>query len=126
MEDLIKISKDEKRSKALKEMAVERYATMHNLKEPYRILEEYYEIIKELLTAYMYSQGFKTLSHKTLVEFAEKNLKQLSLSDIKLIDEIRIVRNNIVYYGNKINLEFLKNREKHVKEIIEKLTKHLS
>jgi hypothetical protein len=123
MEDLFKISKDEKRAKALKDMAVERYKTINNLKEPYRILEEYYEIIKELLTAFMYLSGFKTLSHKTLIKFAEKNIKQLSSSEVKLIDELRTIRNNIVYYGEKINANFLKSREKFIRRIIERLLK---
>lgn len=118
MDEIFKITKDEKRAKALFEMAKERHRTITNLKEPYRILEEYYEIIKELITSIMYSSGFKTLSHKALVEFAEKNIRSLSKQDISLIDELRIKRNNIVYYGQKITLEFLKNRENSINKII--------
>jgi len=121
MDDLIKISKDERRSVALKEMASDRYKTIKELKEPYRIIEEYYEIIKELLTSFMYLQGFKTLSHKVLVDFAGKNIKELSSAEIQLIDELRIKRNNIVYYGEKVNLEFLQSRENAIRKIIDKL-----
>jgi hypothetical protein len=78
MEEIFKITKDERRAKALKEMAKNRFSNMSSLKESYRILEEYYEIIKELLTSFMYLQGFKTLSHKKLVEFSAKNIKSLS------------------------------------------------
>lgn len=121
MDEIFKITKDEKRAKALIEMAQERYRTINNLKEPYRILEEYYEIIKELITSIMYNSGFKTLSHKVLVEFAEKNISKLSNQEILLIDELRIKRNNIVYYGEKITSEFLKSRESFIRKIIEKL-----
>jgi len=69
----------------------------------------------------MYLQGFKTLSHKTLVEFSSKNITSLSKQEIELIDELRTKRNSIVYYGEKVNIEFLKIREKTIKQIIKKL-----
>lgn len=121
MEEIFKITKDEKRANALKEIAKNRFSNISSLKEPYRIIEEYYEIIKELLTAFMYSKGFKTLSHKSLLEFSSKNIKELSTREIDLIDELRVKRNNIVYYGEQISLEFLKNREEKIKETILKL-----
>ena len=120
MDDIFRISKDEKRAEALKEMAKDRYSNM-DFKEPYRIIEEYYEIIKEIITSFMYKQGWKTLSHKALVEFADKNIISLSRQGISLIDELRAKRNNIVYYGEKISIEFLKNRETAIKSIINKL-----
>ena len=121
MNEVFKISKDEKRARALKEMAKDRYEKMSDFKEPYRIIEEYYEIIKELITSFMYNQGFKTLSHKALVEFASQNIKALSSREISLIDELRVKRNNIVYYGEKASLEFLKSREQAIRITIEKL-----
>ena len=121
MSEVFKITRNEKREKALKEMAIDRFSKMSSLKEPYRIIEEYYEIIKELLTSFMYSRGFKTLSHKALLEFSTENIKILSNQEISLIDELRIKRNNIVYYGEKVNIEFLKSREKTIRELINKL-----
>ena len=121
MNEVFKISKDEKRALALKEMAKDRFSKMNSLKEPYRIIEEYYEIIKELLTAFMYLQGFKTLSHKSLIEFSAKNIKALNKQEIELIDELRVKRNNIVYYGEQVNIEFLKSREGTINNIIKKL-----
>ena len=123
MEEIFKITKDERRSKALKVMAENRFSSMSSFKEPYRILEEYYEIIKELLTSFMYLQGFKTLSHKSLIEFSAKNIKSLTSKELSLIDELRVKRNNIVYYGEQITREFLSTREKHIQEIIKKLIK---
>lgn len=120
-DEIFKISKDERRSNALKSLAKNRKTHIQELKEPYRIIEEYYEIIKELITAFMYKEGYKTLSHKALVEFAEKNIKILSSSEISLIDELRIKRNNIVYYGETVSIDFLKSREKAIQKIISKL-----
>ncbi|MDD5192760.1 MAG: hypothetical protein PHH54_00925 [Candidatus Nanoarchaeia archaeon] len=121
MDDIFKISNDEKRANALKEMAEDRLSSINSFKEPYRIIEEYYEIIKELITSFMYKSGFKTLSHKALVEFASKNIKSLTTQETALIDELRIKRNNIVYYGEKVSHEFLKSRQETIKIIINKL-----
>ena len=123
MSEIFKITKDERRAGALINMARNRYLTLKELKEPYRILEEYYEIIKELITSIMYKLGFKTLSHKALIEFAKENIKILTSSDISLIDELRIKRNNIVYYGETITEKFLKEREESIRSIINKLFK---
>ena len=123
MSEIFKITKDERRAVALINMARNRYLTLKELKEPYRILEEYYEIIKELITSIMYKLGFKTLSHKALIEFAKENIKILTSSDISLIDELRIKRNNIVYYGETITEKFLKEREESIRNIINKLFK---
>ena len=120
MNEIFKITKDEKRANALIEMARNRYKNM-NFKEPYRIIEEYYEIIKELITSFMYKQGWKTLSHKSLIEFASENIKILSSIEISLIDELRIKRNNIVYYGEQVSLDFLRSRETTIRSIIDKL-----
>lgn len=121
MEEIFKISKDEKRAKALKEMALDRFSKIHVLQDSYRKVEEYYEIIKELLTAFMYTQGFKTLSHKALIEFSSREIKSLSRADISLIDELRLKRNAIIYYGEKVTGDFLKSRESTIKKIINSL-----
>lgn len=123
MSEIFRISKDERRGNALKELAKNRYLTIKELKEPYRIIEEYYEIIKELITSIMYKSGFKTLSHIALIDFAKTNIKTLSSSEISLIDELRIKRNNILYYGETVSLEFLKSREVFIRKIIDKLIK---
>lgn len=119
-DEIFKITPDERRASALIDMAKDRYKNI-NFKEPYRTIEEYYEIIKELLTAFMYRKGFKTLSHKSLIDFARSNMKLLSSSELSLVDELRIKRNNIVYYGEKVSREFLNSRQDSIKEIIEKL-----
>lgn len=123
--DIFKISKDERRAKALIELAKNRYNNLKSLKEYYRVLEEYYEIIKELLTAFMYKSGYKTLSHKVLVEFARKNISVLTSAEISLIDELRVKRNNIVYYGEKVTKEFLKKREPSINLVITKLLNYI-
>ncbi len=123
-EEIFKISKNTVRAEALKEMAVERLEDIKKEDKIYKIVEQYYEIIKELITAIMYSDGFKTLSHKSLKLYLEKNYnKYLSRDEFILIDETRRLRNDILYYGKKIDPAFLVNKEAQIKIIINKLIK---
>jgi hypothetical protein len=102
-------------------MAKERFEDINKESKTYKIVEEYYEIIKELITALMYLNGFKTLSHKMLVVYLKDNYKELNESEIILIDELRKLRNNILYYGQKVEKEFLTNHEKDIIKVINKL-----
>jgi len=119
--EIFRISKNLKRAKALKEMAEERYEDIKNERKVYKIVEQYYEIIKKLITALMYSEGFKTLSHKALIHYLENNYKKFNKENIILIDELRKLRNNIEYYGQRVGREFLINKEAQIKFIIKKL-----
>ena len=122
MEDeIFKISKNKVRSESLIEMAKERFNDIKIESKTYKIIEEYYEIIKELITALMYSNGYKTLSHKMLIVYLEKNYQDLDKSEIILINELRKLRNNILYYGQKVEKEFLINNKKEIISIINKL-----
>ncbi len=119
-EDIFKISKDKDRAKDLFEMAKERLDLIRLIPKDkaYKIIEEYYEIIKELLTAIMYSDGYKTLSHVKLIEYFSSNYKILDDNKIKLIDTLRKFRIGIVYYGRKISKEFLINYEEVINNIV--------
>jgi len=124
MDEIFKISKSETRAKALKEMAEERLSDIKKENKVYKIIEQYYEIIKELMTAIMYIDGFKTLSHKSLISYLEKNYNKLfNKEEFILIDETRRLRNDILYYGTKIDSAFLINKEVQLKTIINKLIK---
>ncbi|MBU1136367.1 MAG: hypothetical protein ABIG37_01440 [Nanoarchaeota archaeon] len=124
-EEIFRITKDIERAKDLFEMAKERLQDLPLIPKirTYKIIEEYYEIIKELLTAIMYSDGYKTLSHKKLIEYFEKNYNEIDYSGIKIIDSLRKFRNDVVYYGKKISENFLINNEKEIKKIISQLLK---
>ena len=123
-EEIFSISKSPVRAKALKDMAVDRLNDIKIETKPYKITEQYYEVIKELITALMYSDGFKTLSHKSLIDYLRKNyFKHFNENDLIIIDELRRLRNDILYYGKKVDSSFLANREGDIKKIIGKLLK---
>ncbi|HLE06661.1 MAG TPA: hypothetical protein VI790_04865, partial [Candidatus Nanoarchaeia archaeon] len=58
------------------------------------IISDYYEILKELITAISICNGIKTLSHKLLIEQIKNELKQ---EEYYLLDELRVIRNRINY-----------------------------
>jgi len=121
-EDIFRISKNQVRAKSLLVMAKERLEDIKRETKTYKIIEEYYEIIKEVNTSLMYLDGFKTLSHKLLIEYLFKNYgKFFNGEEFGLMDELRVLRNNILYYGQKVEPIFLKNKEQKIKIIIKKL-----
>lgn len=105
-------------------MAQERFIDIKKEIKTYKIIEQYYEITKEVATSLMYLDGFKTLGHKLLIEYLKKDYnKFFNREEFMLIDELRFLRNNIMYYGKKIDCIFLKNKEHQIKKIIDKLIK---
>lgn len=121
-EEIFRISKNSARAKALKDMAEDRLKDIKKENKTYKIIEGYYEIIKELMTALMYLDGFKTLSHKSLIHYLEINYKtHFNREQIILTDELRKLRNDILYYGKKIDSVYLTNKESEIKIIIQNL-----
>ena len=126
-EEIFKIRKDIERAKSIFEIAKDRLnlIKIYPKEKIYKIIEEYYESIKELIISYMYFEGFKILSHIKMIEwFAQKN-QILSETEIRLIDNLRKLRNGTLYYGEKVNKTFLDNNEKNIKEITKKLVKFI-
>ena len=121
-EEIFRISKSIARARSLKYMAEDRLADIKHENKPYKIVEEYYEVIKELITALMYADGYKTLSHKSLILYLEKNYDaNFSKDEIVLMDATRKLRNDILYYGKQIDKSFLINHEGKLKNVIAKL-----
>ena len=85
------------------------------------ILSDYYEIIKELITAVLLTDGYKTLSHKDLVDYIKENYKNFSQQEIAVLDNLRVLRNKIAYEGYQIENSYLSRNEPLFKAIIEKL-----
>lgn len=68
-----------------------------NLDEKYSslLVEGYYEIIKELLTAYLNLNGLESSNHECLIRYFQKQNHELEVEAQKM-DELRQVRNRIV------------------------------
>lgn len=121
-EDIFRISKDLERARDLLEMSKESLNQIIKVipkSLPHKILVEYYEIAVQLMTSIMYSKGYKTLSHISLIKFLSNH--GFSYNEIKILDEMRKFRHGLVYYGRKDGGNFYINHEAEIKKIIKKL-----
>jgi hypothetical protein len=122
-EEVYRITKDKDRARDLLGMSNDRLRLMKSIPKEmtFKAVEEYYEIIKELLTAVMYIDGYKTLSHVKLIEYFSSNYKVLDEKQIRMIDTLRKYRIGIVYYGRRVGEEFLANNQDEINDIIKVL-----
>jgi hypothetical protein len=89
------------------------------------LIENYYEIIKELISGIMAADGYKTLSHEALVAYLEHNYPNFTNVQILAIDELRKLRNDIVYRGFFIEPSFITRNKDKITRIIDSLFKVL-
>lgn len=125
MEDeIFRISKDIPRARDLFQIAKERLEIIEILPKDktYKIIEEYYEIILELMTVIMYLDGCKSLSHVKVLEYVSQKYDVFSDNQIQIIDTLRKFRHGIVYYGKKVSEEYLINHKDEIVKIIKSLT----
>jgi hydrogenase maturation factor len=128
-EEIIKITPDRERAKSILDMVKLREKRIENdNKEEFStlLLEDYYEIVKELATALMNLDGFKTLSHKTLFEYLANKYEHFTLEETELMSDLRRTRNKVVYEGFFIKPTYLKRNEVIIRQIIIKLRKRIN
>ncbi|MBS3125258.1 hypothetical protein J4211_03330 [Candidatus Woesearchaeota archaeon] len=87
------------------------------------LTEEYYEIIKELITGIMSIDGWKTVSHEFLIGYLARFYQEFNTSEVMTIDQLRIIRNDIAYRGAMISPEYLDRNQMTLLSIIQKLKK---
>ena len=122
--DLIKITPDKQKAKSILKMVSlieERIKTQDKERMTALIVSDYYEIIKELITAILFIDGYKTLSHKDLVDYLKEKYTQFSAHEISNLNDLRMLRNRITYEGYFIEPSYLKRNEQLIKLIVSKL-----
>ncbi len=126
-EGLVKITPDKTKAKSILKMAettLEMVKTIDENMFPSNLTKEYYDIIRELISAVLLLNGYKTYgegAHKKIIEYLEKNYKQFSGYEISAIDELRIVRNRISYDGFFVQADYIKRKKDVIEKIINKL-----
>jgi hypothetical protein len=124
MHDIYRIQKNQDRAKSLVKAAEQRMselAKIRNLVSESRIVEFYYDIVKELILGLMYKDGYKTLSHVSMIEYLRANYSEYFDDEhIQLIDLLRRKRNDVSYYGKLISSSFLYQKEDKIKLILSK------
>ena|SRR3989344_156050 len=124
--DLIKITPNKEMAKSILKMAAlieERIKLEDKENMTSLIISDYYEIIKELITAILLLDGYKTLSHKDLIDYLKEKYLEFSQNEISVLHKIRTLRNRIVYEGFLIESHYLNRNEDLFKLVIEKLKK---
>lgn len=104
----------EVRKDAMKRFLPQKHATL--------LVEAYYEIIKELLTALLAIDGYKTLSHTALIDYLkEKYNKEFTEIEVYTIDEFRKIRNKISYEGHIVSQEYYERKKDIAERLMQKL-----
>jgi len=91
------------------------------------VVREYYEIIRELITAVMLCEGLKATgenAHKETINYLSK-CEDFSHDEILMIQDLRIRRNNSAYEGKPIKSPYLENKKDKLDSVIGKLKKIL-
>lgn len=123
-EQVSKITPDKEKAKSLLKIVSLReknISVMSSDEFTTLIVEGYYEIIKELITAIMSIDGWKTVSHELLVGYMAKFYKEFSQAEIHVIDQLRKTRNDISYRGVVIRHDYLARNRDIILKIINKL-----
>lgn len=118
---MFKIEPDKERAKSLLKQAnvrLDELKKIRNYISEERVVEFYFDCIKELILALMYIEGIKTLSHLELIEYSKN---YIDTEQKNVLDELRVKRNQISYYGKNISKNFFIQKEVILKEIIRKL-----
>ncbi len=113
---------DTERIKSLIDISVIR---LERARQPFKenvslSLEDYYEVVKELLTAYMLKSGMKSQNHQCLISFFYEQNKNLE-AEANLLQEMSFFRNRLNYYGEKVPEKFYKNHKEDFEKVIKLL-----
>ena len=122
--ELIKITPDKERTKSILKMVAlieERIKKQEREKMAALILAGYYEIVKELITALLLIDGYKTLSHRDLIDYIKEKCEEFDANEISVLDDLRILRNRIAYEGFFVPSSYLDRNEPLFKATIRKL-----
>jgi len=120
---IIETVPDEQRSFQLINMADLRLLFWSNINDSNAIslkVEAYYDVIKELIFAHIYKNGFNCSNHLCLIAYLKEKISDFDY-EIQKIDELRKVRNEINYRGFIVKKDYLDRNELEFNNIISKL-----
>jgi hypothetical protein len=119
---------DPSRAKALSKMATAQLAQVHFFKSfPSLQVKQYYDVIHALCESYAFLQGVRFRgegAHKELMAFVS-DAYRLAPADAALLDELRQLRNQIMYEGLELPTRYISNTEEKIKKLIKKLQTNL-
>ncbi len=116
--------KDEARARSLVESAEKRKNVMEkylplNQETAVHIIEESYDVMRELLEAKLSKEGYKSYNHEAVIAYlAELGFSQ---EEILFADRLREVRHGTKYYGKNVSMEYAQKVKDFLESIYEKL-----
>ncbi|MEN7982621.1 MAG: hypothetical protein ABFQ65_04190 [Nanoarchaeota archaeon] len=114
-----KVSSGKEAGKSLLKLVEARLIEVKKIENPTLKVEAYYEILKELITILLFNEGYKSYSHECLISFLKRKFSdKLSLGKIELINQLRLLRNDIAYRGIFVEKDYLNRNEKEILIII--------
>lgn len=81
------------------------------------IVDDYYEVIKELLVAYLLKNGLRSKNHQCLISYFYKQNSERGIEAL-LLQQMSFFRNRLQYYGEKVPSEFYKDKKKEIEDLI--------
>lgn len=98
--------------------------TIDTAKFASNVVKEQYDALRELISALLLLDGFKTKgegAHKLMIQYLGKSYKQFSEFEISILDDLRITRNRIAYNGFFVTADYLEINGAVIQLIIAKL-----
>ncbi len=129
MEGLIRVTPNKEKAKhilKIAEMTIERIQRVDVKEFVTLTTKDYYDVIKELMTAVALLNGYKTEgdgAHKRLIEYITIKYKEFKQHEIQTIEDMREKRNKIYYEGMFLSEDYLEKRREDIKSVITKLKK---
>jgi len=127
-EHIIKIDKDSEKIKSIIRMCNIRLKIVKQIKIDQEtasvIASDYYEVIKELLTALLLKNGLKSDNHECLISFFKQNFPEYEY-ETKIIHQLKDVRNRVSYDGVFVKKEYIETNKLEFQHIIDLLKKLL-
>ncbi len=126
-DQFIKTSPDKEKAKSILKMAettLEMIQTIDLERFPSNAAKEYYDVIRELISAVLLLDGYKTYgegAHKKTIEYLSKNYKEFTEYEISAIEDLRTLRNRIAYDGFFVQKDYVTRKEKTLDSVIHKL-----
>ena len=81
------------------------------------VVEDYYEVIKELLVAYLLKDGLRSKNHQCLISYFYKQNPDYE-KESYLISQMSFFRNRLGYYGEDIPVDFYKKNKNEFEKVI--------
>ena len=112
-----KVEVDNERIDSIKKKALRRLERVRNEKNADFAVEDYYEVVKELLTAYFLKNGLRSSNHQCLISYFLKENPD-NEREAMLIQQMSFFRNRLTYYGEDIPEEFYEENKEEFEKII--------